>query len=1013
TDTPDATIPTSPATPSTPATPVTGSTVKAPKTVPTVVPDKTTADPNVDPEDPETKTTVEKIAIPDPIPIEQGDPRYPAYSGMSELLKTWMNTSINPCNDFYQFTCGAGKKDQGMSFDVSDDAIAESMLGQLTKPASEFKTKPVPVQQMKWFYDSCIDGATNDARAARSKRIFDDMRAANRDFGFPALYPTETTAATPEQLAAFLGYSLGSSGITTLVDVGVDTDWKDPHNAKGGYALLVDQPATLFAPTFYTKLYSQFNVVDIIVYKLNSAASLLGIKNLDQKQVNKDAADIAQLDYDLATKYSTDETTRRQYARSYNPYTVDGLQKLAPFLDWETYFNKALVPISKTVDGSFRSLVMEVDKLSMLSADVSSGVLPARTINNYLYYIVLSKNYLPLPETMSAHLNGFRRQKRLINRKIRRDPKRGDPMDIVLEDTQEQEIICQNLASSFLTWASSRVYADANYPTDTDKQLVRDQTNSIIRSILVAFRAQIDLLDWMSPASKKGAYQKVDNLVVNIAYPDWVLDDEKLTDYYKILATTQNEAYLDQVDKLRAFNLYEAFSPLVSGGPADRTDFSGPAAITNAWYQPEANSITFPGGILHAPFYDVNYPAAINYGSLGVIGGHELTHGFDDEGVQWEGTGILDSWMDENSTKAFTKMAQCVVDEYSQFCPLGEGMPCVDGDQTQGENIADNGGIQAAYKAFKAYEALNGPDPLLPGDASHFTADQLFFLSFAQVWCEFPPPPGTELVQILTDPHSPSLYRVLGTIQNIPAFQKAFNCPSGSTYAPKEHCNVWTSEPTSGAPLNERGEPEVPDNDLNIEPVERISPQDMDKYTAYQTALNTFKASANFSEHPCDDFYHYSCGNYPGAKQTMYDLDQAIAVTINDKLNDPDYQATTIAGSTALSKLKTLYTSCKTEAKESTIGKTDYLQPKVLKFRNYINQDVPLIGGTGKIDVTSENLGNVLGYLSFQLGIDTLVTPDVDAYWPDPQAAQPETTNGYQLFLDQPTTYHVRAFYED
>ncbi|GMR52617.1 hypothetical protein PMAYCL1PPCAC_22812 [Pristionchus mayeri] len=970
--------------------------------------------PSEDPTDaPNPSTAVNTIPVAKP--ISDNDPRYPAYQGMSELLSTWMNRSINPCDDFYEFTCGAGKEGQEMSFDLSDDSITESMLEQLRKPSASFNSYPLPVRQMKWFYDSCMTGATEVCAefAARSVRIFNDLRNSNPGVGFPALYPKETTAATPEQLAAFLGYSVGTNGLTTLVDVGVDTDWKDPHNSKGGYALLVDQPATLFISTFYTKMYNDYAdlVVDEIFNEINAAAQLLNIKNVDQKQVKKDAEEVAQLDFDLATKYSTDDSTRRQYARSYNPYSVEGLQKMAPFIDWKTFFDKVFVPVGTSVDGSFRSIAMEPEKLALLSADIASGAISSRAINNYLYLRALNQNYLPKVKAIHKNsvIDGFRREKRPINRKVRRVPK-TEPQE--MGEYTPKESNCQGLTTQFLTWANTRLFVDANYPTAKDKQNVREQTTSIVSSILVAFRAQIDLLDWMTPASKKGAYQKIDNLVVNIAFPDWVLDDAKLTDYYKKLTTKQADAYLNQIDQLNAFGLYEAFSPLVNGAPTDRTDFSGPAAITNAWYQPEVNSITFPGGILHAPFYDFNYPAAINYGGLGVIAGHELTHGFDDQGVQWEGTGILNSWMDDNSTKSFTDMAQCVVNEYSRFCPLGKGQPCVDGDQTQGENIADNGGIQAAYKAFKAYEALHGPDPLLPGFGSDFTADQLFFLGFAQVWCQYPPSDYSLLTQILVDPHSPSLYRVLGTVQNIPAFQKAFNCPIGSTYTPVKHCNVWTSEPTTGAPVNVKGEPIVPENDVNVAPAERISPQDMEKYSVYQNTLAIYKASANLTVDPCDDFYQYSCGAYPGPKNTFYDLEQANNKVIYDKLNDPDYQET-IANSSALTMLQTLYTSCVAEAQQPSIATTNYLQPKVLKFRNMINQDIPLIGGTGAVHVTPEDYGNALGYLSFQLGIDTLVTPMVDTNWDDPQAAKPETTNGYQLFLDQASTYHVRAFYED
>ncbi|GMR52156.1 hypothetical protein PMAYCL1PPCAC_22351, partial [Pristionchus mayeri] len=731
----------------------------------------------------------------DPQPITKNDPRYPAYKDVADLLTSWMNTSVDPCDDFYAFTCGSGKPSQPMSFSLSDEAISETMLTQLRKPASAFDASPLPVRQWKWFYDSCIAGTTLSAIYARSVRIFNDLHNNNKGVGFPALYPAETSKANAEQLSSFLGYSVSTSGVTTLVDVGVDTNWEDPHNEKGGYALLVDQPATMFIPSFYVDLYDDYkdDIIDGIVDTINSGANALGIKNVDQTQARKDAVDVAQFDYDLATKYSTDETTRRQYERSYNPKTITDLQALAPFLNWNTFLSKALSPIGNVVDASFVSIVMEVDKLALLNADITSGAIQSRTINNYLYITALNGLTLPSASTKSAHLKQFLREKRPINRKIRRDPKRRDPVKAMLEMiTTPKESICQALVNGLVMWADTRVFVDATYPTADAKKAVRDQAGAMINAILAGFRSQVDQLDWMDATSKQGAYQKIENIVVNIAYPDWVLDDAQLTAYYTKLKTTQGDDFLAQVDKLLAFTLYDAFSPLISGAPADRTDFGGPAAITNAWYQPEANSITFPGGILHAPFYDANYPSALNFGGLGVIGGHELTHGFDDEGMQWEGTGILHNWMSDSSTKGFNDMAQCVVDEYSSFCPLGDGYPCVNGEQTQGENIADNGGIGAAYNAFKKYQAANGNDPLLPGTLSAFNADQLFFLGFAQVWCQYPPSASSLLQQILSDPHSPSLYRVLGTLQNDPSFAKAFNCPTGSTYAPAKHCDVWS-----------------------------------------------------------------------------------------------------------------------------------------------------------------------------------------------------------------------------
>ncbi|KAH7696423.1 zinc metallopeptidase 2 MEP2 [Aphelenchoides avenae] len=314
----------------------------------------------------------------------------------------------------------------------------------------------------------------------------------------------------------------------------------------------------------------------------------------------------------------------------------------------------------------------------------------------------------------------------------------------------------------------------------------------------------------MDDTSKTGAYAKIRDLIVNVAYPDFIIDNAQLDAYYKDLTVDPKANIYGLVDAVTVWSIRNSYLTL-DGRPVDRTDFSGPPTTTNAWYQPELNSITFPEGILNEPYFDPDWPSSINLGAMGkpiavsdtliecitvgVISGHELTHGFDDQGVQWNSQGGLEQWMTDTSFAAFKKMADCVVKEYGSFCPLDAAKytpNCLNGQNTQGENIADNGGIHAAYRAYRNHIALNGPDPRLPDDTfGQYNNDQLFFMSFTQVWCQQPESNDDFVKQILGDPHSPSIYRVLGTIRNFPAFRIAFKCPVDTVYAPKDHCPVW------------------------------------------------------------------------------------------------------------------------------------------------------------------------------------------------------------------------------
>jgi membrane metallo-endopeptidase-like protein 1 len=346
-----------------------------------------------------------------------------------------------------------------------------------------------------------------------------------------------------------------------------------------------------------------------------------------------------------------------------------------------------------------------------------------------------------------------------------------------------------------MQYAVARVFTDHIYPDDAAKQRIHNATNKIAQSIRTSFETMLDGLDWMDAASKKGAYAKVADLVVNIAYPPWILDNTTLDAYHAALDITPADTFFTIQDKFTVFANYLQYASTDPTVVIDRTVFNGPPSTVNAWYQPEFNSITFPEGILQMPFFNPDWPASLNFGAMGLVSGHELTHGFDDQGVQWNSLGGLNNWLDASSAQGFKQMASCVIDEYGKFCPLNATQyspNCLNGENTQGENIADNGGIHASFRAYRTHVNLNGPDPQLPDPVfGQFTHDQLFFLQFGQIWCQAPPKPADIFTQILVDVHSPSLFRVFGSIQNFPAFRNAYHCPYDSVYSPAKHCNVW------------------------------------------------------------------------------------------------------------------------------------------------------------------------------------------------------------------------------
>uniref|UniRef100_A0A3Q2PSZ3 Neprilysin n=1 Tax=Fundulus heteroclitus TaxID=8078 RepID=A0A3Q2PSZ3_FUNHE len=270
-----------------------------------------------------------------------------------------------------------------------------------------------------------------------------------------------------------------------------------------------------------------------------------------------------------------------------------------------------------------------------------------------------------------------------------------------------------------------------------------------------------------------------------IGYSENIMDDKYLNNEYKDLSYSAEEYFenilqnLEYVQKKRLRKLRVK---------VNKEEWVTGAAVVNAFYSSSKNQIVFPAGILQPPFFSKGQAKSLNYGGIGMVIGHEITHGFDDNGRNYDKDGDLKDWWTPDSTHRFLELSKCIVDQYSNFSwDLANGLH-LNGNNTLGENIADNGGIRQAYQAYKNYVNHHGEEPPLPGiDLSH---DQLFFLNFAQVWCGTHRPEQA-VNSIKVDVHSPGKFRVLGSLQNFPEFAKAFNCNKSSYMVPDNICRVW------------------------------------------------------------------------------------------------------------------------------------------------------------------------------------------------------------------------------
>ena len=479
---------------------------------------------------------------------------------------------------------------------------------------------------------------------------------------------------------------------------------------------------------------------------LEHIVNLLVLTGETKEQAEKDAKTILALETKLA-EASMDRVARRDPKNRDHKMTVAELQKQAPEIDFSRYFK--LVGSAK------------FDSLNVGNPEFFqkfSGLLNSEPIEDWKTYLRwrVVKGSAPLLSKPFVDEN-FAFQGKYLSGQQR------------LEARWKR---CTAMTDNSLGEALGPIYVAKAFPKEA-----KDRMDLLVAAIEQSMGKDIQSLEWMSPETKKAAEAKLAKVSNKIGYP------AKWKDYSKVVIKAD-----DFVGNARAASIFEQKRELAKlGKPVDKTEWGMTPPTVNAYYSSSENNINFPAGILQPPFFSAKVDEPVNYGGIGVVIGHELTHGFDDQGRKFDGDGNFTNWWGPNDGPEFERRAACVADEYSSFVSVKDdkGEVHLNGKLTLGENTADNGGLKLAYMAMtrqlgqKVGEKIDG-----------FTPEQRFFIGFAQVWCEnITPQRSRELA--LIDPHSPGKFRVIGTVLNSPEFPKAFGCKTGDAMVPQNACHVW------------------------------------------------------------------------------------------------------------------------------------------------------------------------------------------------------------------------------
>jgi putative endopeptidase len=640
-----------------------------------------------------------------------------------------LDKTADPCVDFYQYSCGGWMKNNPIPSDQPlwgrFNELAErnrAILHNILEEAAKATKRDADEQKIGDFYASCMDEEANTKGAAVLKPEFDRI-AAMKD---------------KAELATVIGH-LHAEGINSFFGFGSGADFK---NAKEVIAQADQGGLSLPDRDYYLK--DDAKSTELRKAYVEHVANMFKLLGDAPDKAAAEAKTVMDVETALA-KGSMDRVERRDPEKIYHKLSSQEWQALTPSLTFTKYVADLGAP-------SFTALnVANPDFFKALDAELKAASLD--DLKTYMRWQVVHEFAAVLPVPFVNENFSFYGKTLAGTKELRPRWKR-----------------CTAAADSNLGEAVGKVFVEKHFPADA-----KARTLKMVQQLEDALRKDIQSLDWMSDATKKQAIVKLEAIQNKIGYPDKWRD-------YSSLKIVRGDA-LGNAERASAFETTYQLNKI--GKPLDKREWQMTPPTVNAYYDPTENNINFPAGILQPPFYDFKADDALNFGGIGAVIGHELTHGFDDQGALFDAEGNLKNWWTPEDQKAFNERTSCIVKEYDNFVAIDDVH--VRGKLTLGENTADNGGLRIAHMALLSSIMASGK---APEKIDGFTPEQRLFLGWGQIWCQNA---SEQIARLLaqTNEHSPGRFRVNGVVQNMPEFQKAWGCKPGQPMVSQNACHVW------------------------------------------------------------------------------------------------------------------------------------------------------------------------------------------------------------------------------
>ncbi|XP_055877780.1 endothelin-converting enzyme 2-like [Biomphalaria glabrata] len=682
--------------------------------------------------------------------VEYSDDHYCHSEGCTEAgrsITSKLDRSVDPCEDIFQFSCGGWFKDNPISEEWNEKSplidvslqIDERLLELIRQDGWEFKGTPSSaIKKLKEFYWSCVDmGAIDEKGAEPLKQLIDD-------FGSWTVTETEKPWEKDKwdlQEAIFKTHAWWGS---SFFDIGVSAD------EKNGSRNIVSMSQGGIALSELPESYTEESTKDFFMKAAVKLGELLGGSSVN---VTAKMAKVYDLEKNLAQIFVPKENLTNPF-NAYNLMTLEDFQKLIgswinmekfmesvfPELDWRD--EDELVVITPEYFKELQNVVQDTDK---------------ETLANYIMWNLILPTVGYLPEEFED-----------VN--IKQATESEDKAEIPLS----RQTSCLQKAVKVMPFAASALYIDLFFSQETNVKVV-----IAIDDIEHEFINNLDELHWIDQVTKQNLREKAESMTNQIGFPDWILNPSKLDAYYDSLVVNPDDFWGNFINanQFQSNQILESYQK-----PPDKRKWDTSPLEVNAFYYSTENQMVVLAGILHEDIVSPYYPTSYVYGKLGSIIGHEIIHGFDNSGRLYDKDGHLqDSWT-PHVAEEFDQRAQCFIDQYDSYLVYNHSLS---GSQTLGENIADNGGMRLAYRAYK--NSIK-PELRLPG--LNLTDDQLFFVGMSHFHCGLFSE-DSALFRLRTDTHAISEFRVIGTMSNSRDFAEAFNCPVGSPMNPEEKCEIW------------------------------------------------------------------------------------------------------------------------------------------------------------------------------------------------------------------------------